>query len=236
MRERVIAFVPAYNEEKLIAGVLKPLMAARERGLIQGIVVVDDGSSDRTADEAARALGGKELDIRLHTDGSSTVFHPHGAIIRHAKNLGKMAAFKTAAGHARAAGADILFMTDADMLNLTAETAGEFLSNIVGKKGTSMITADYRQQSAAEPEGFTTCDFQFSGFRAIRMDSLNPLLAGNKKWAEYFGHGGFGLEAALEILIPAERVKTVWGLDLVSRGQGAGATDVESIRDDIDNL
>jgi polyisoprenyl-phosphate glycosyltransferase len=46
------ALVPAFNEETTVAGVVKPLA---DSGLFEEIVVVDDGSTDRTAQVAAAA-------------------------------------------------------------------------------------------------------------------------------------------------------------------------------------
>lgn len=51
------AVVPAYNEEITIAGVVKPLVGS---GLFEDVVVVDDGSRDRTA-SVAEAAGASVL-------------------------------------------------------------------------------------------------------------------------------------------------------------------------------
>lgn len=53
MSDRVIAVVPALNEERAIASVVEAVLAV---GVIDGVVVVDGGSSDATA-ERARAAG-----------------------------------------------------------------------------------------------------------------------------------------------------------------------------------
>ena len=52
MEERVTLVIPAYNEERTIGSVIRSLKA---KGFVQ-IIVVDDGSSDRTG-ELARAEG-----------------------------------------------------------------------------------------------------------------------------------------------------------------------------------
>ena len=79
---------PAYNEEATIARVVADV---RRRGF--NLVVVDDGSNDRTRDRAATA-------------GSSVVSHPI--------NLGQGAALKTGIDYALSQGADILVTFDAD--------------------------------------------------------------------------------------------------------------------------
>ncbi len=88
--------VPAYNEEGAIASVLRRILALRlpleQRGLAgPEVIVVDDGSRDRTA-EIAASLPGVE-------------------VVRHRSNRGYGAALKT--GLARAAG-DLVVFLDAD--------------------------------------------------------------------------------------------------------------------------
>jgi glycosyltransferase involved in cell wall biosynthesis len=96
----VISFViPAYNEEHLIAGTLSALReAARTAGEPHEILVVDDGSSDRTAAvaqelgaqvvrvncrqiSAARNAGAREArgDLLVFVDADTRV---HGALVR----------------------------------------------------------------------------------------------------------------------------------------------------------
>lgn len=68
-----VALIPAFNEEKNIAEVV-----SRTKRTLENVVVVDDGSADRTADLAEKA----------------------GAIVvRHTVNLGKGAAIKTGIDH-----------------------------------------------------------------------------------------------------------------------------------------
>lgn len=57
---RVLIIVPAYNEQEAIAGVLDELKAVRDDFPGADILVVDDGSADRTA-EVARAGGARVL-------------------------------------------------------------------------------------------------------------------------------------------------------------------------------
>lgn len=80
--------VPAYNEEKVVGGVVAAL---RER--YANVVVVDDGSPDRTGDESLRA----------------------GAVVlRHAVNLGQGAALQTGLDFAVMQGARYVCTFDAD--------------------------------------------------------------------------------------------------------------------------
>ena len=56
----VSIIVPAYRAEKLLPGVLEPLLAMRDRGEVAEVIVVDDCSPDQTA-EVARRLGARVL-------------------------------------------------------------------------------------------------------------------------------------------------------------------------------
>ena len=80
--------VPAYNEARVIAGVVSALERDGRR-----VVVVDDGSSDATAEAAA---------------GRGAV------VLRHAVNLGQGAALQTGIEFALARGAELIVTFDAD--------------------------------------------------------------------------------------------------------------------------
>ncbi len=69
--------IPAYNEAARIGNALQQVVACvRERGWHAEVVVVDDGSSDQTA-EIVRAFAKDHLEVRLlqnpgnHGKGSS---------------------------------------------------------------------------------------------------------------------------------------------------------------------
>ncbi|NLG85427.1 MAG: glycosyltransferase [Firmicutes bacterium] len=83
--------IPAYNEEATVAGVVK---AARACPLVRRVVVIDDGSRDRTA-EVAQAAGAE--------------------VVRLPQNRGKTAAL-VAGEMATAAG--VLVLLDGDLLGL----------------------------------------------------------------------------------------------------------------------
>ena len=82
----ITAILPAYNEEVAIGSVV-----LRARQHADRVLVVDDGSQDRTAEVAE--LAGAE-------------------VIRHAENMGKGAALRT--GFAAADGADVIVTIDTD--------------------------------------------------------------------------------------------------------------------------
>jgi glycosyltransferase involved in cell wall biosynthesis len=87
---RVLVIVPAYREEENLPGVLRELAAA---GLGSEVLVVDDGSPDRSADVA-----------REH--GATVVSHP--------TNRGYGAALVTGYRHALAGDYEVIVQMDAD--------------------------------------------------------------------------------------------------------------------------
>jgi len=80
--------IPAYNEERVIAGVIGEAVRSGHR-----VVVVDDGSSDATAE-----IGARTGDV----------------VVRHPINLGQGAALQTGITFALAQGADFIVTFDAD--------------------------------------------------------------------------------------------------------------------------
>lgn len=89
---RICAIIPAYQAERNVGDVTRE--ALRVDALGGAVFVVDDGSSDRTA-ERARAAGAS-------------------AVLRHPVNLGKGAALRTGMEFALAAGFDVAITLDAD--------------------------------------------------------------------------------------------------------------------------
>ena len=93
-KKSVALVIPAYNEGKVIAGVVKDLAATFAKSSYNyRIVVVDDGSKDNTAEEAAKA----------------------GAyVVRHILNSGTGSATATGLSYAYQNGFDIATTSDAD--------------------------------------------------------------------------------------------------------------------------
>jgi polyisoprenyl-phosphate glycosyltransferase len=101
---RVAAVIPAYNEESTIGDVVATL---HQVDLIDDIVVVSDGSQDRTA-AVARQAGAR--------------------VIEHQENLGKAGAMKT--GFENTRGPYILFL-DADLIGLNPSHVRALLSPVL---------------------------------------------------------------------------------------------------------
>ena len=94
--DRVAAAIPAFDAASSIADVVR-----RARLTFATVLVVDDGSSDRTADEA-RAAGAH-------------------VVLRHDRNLGKGAALQTAVAHLLAGDIQAVVTIDADGQHLPEE-------------------------------------------------------------------------------------------------------------------
>lgn len=87
---------PCYNEESNVGRMIEQAVkVGQEYGLDYEVVVVDDGSSDRTAD-IVRAAAGED---------------PHVRLVRHDRNRGYGAALRSGL---RSATKDFVFLTDGD--------------------------------------------------------------------------------------------------------------------------
>jgi hypothetical protein len=87
-RPRVIAAIPAYNEEKYIGTIV-----LKARQYVEEVVVVDDGSTDQTA-EVAKLAG--------------------ASVIQHRQNRGYGASVQTLLAEAKKRKPDVLVLLDAD--------------------------------------------------------------------------------------------------------------------------
>jgi len=92
--EKIVVIIPAHNEERTIGPLVESLQRIKSDGIIHNIVVVDDGSTDKTA-KFAKENQAKVLSLK--------------------KNSGKAFAFYKGAQEARKQGATILVMLDADL-------------------------------------------------------------------------------------------------------------------------
>lgn len=95
MTERILGLIPALNAETTLGPVVREAKKHVER-----LIVIDDGSSDRTSD-VARAEG--------------------AIVLRHDVNRGKGGALKTGFAYALAEGFDCVVTLDADGQHLPAE-------------------------------------------------------------------------------------------------------------------
>ncbi|MCX6709538.1 MAG: HAD-IB family phosphatase [Candidatus Woesearchaeota archaeon] len=115
----VTCIIPAYNEEESISRVVE---AAKKVKLIDEIIVVDDGSSDKTF------LYAKEA-------GAKVISHP--------KNRGKGAAIMT--GIKNASG-DILLFVDADIYNISSRKISSIIKPIILDEADFVKTSFHRNR------------------------------------------------------------------------------------------
>jgi glycosyltransferase involved in cell wall biosynthesis len=156
--------LPAYHEERVISRVIASIHAVMQKpGINYEVVVVDDGSTDRTSDEA----------------------HAAGArVVRHAYNLGNGAAVKTGIRHARG---DVVVLMDSDgqhdphdILRLLVDIPTHGM--VVGARTRDSESATYRDLANFIYNKFASyicgrkIDDLTSGFRAIRTPLVRQFL------------------------------------------------------------
>ena len=107
---KVAAIIPAYNEEGRIAAVLHALTVSSS---VDEIIVVDDGSQDKTS-EVARAM-------------------PNVRVLTLPQNKGKGGAMREGAMQTEA---DVLLFFDADLIGLTAKHVEDLLAPVCSGQAT----------------------------------------------------------------------------------------------------
>jgi glycosyltransferase involved in cell wall biosynthesis len=179
-RPRIVAVIPAYNEERCIGSV-----ALQAQRYAESVIVVDDGSTDATADIAADA----------------------GAIvIRHQQNQGKGVALNTGFRAAHRMGAEVVVTLDADGQHRPEELAAVVAPVLNGEADIVVGSRYLADRSNVPPvrilghrifnfitnrsSGVSVTDSQ-SGFRAFSINALKTL---------YFSSRGFSVESEMQFL------------------------------------
>ncbi len=177
---RVVAIIPAYNEERFIGSVV--LKARRFAGTV---IVVDDGSSDDTAAVAEAA-------------GAVTV--------RHATNQGKGVALNTGFARARELAPDAVVVLDGDGQHLTSEM-DQVLAPALAGEADIVVGSRYLEHTSDVPRhrvlghwafnrltrltsGIASTDSQ-SGYRAFSRRAVDAL---------HFSSHGFSVESEMQFL------------------------------------
>lgn len=109
---KVTAIVPAYNEEKTVGNVLKILLAAKE---IDEIIVVSDGSTDKTA-EISKSLGVRVLENPLRN--------------------GKGKAMRKGVENTKA---EIICFFDADLIGLVLEHVSQLVQPVLRQEAAMVV-------------------------------------------------------------------------------------------------
>lgn len=161
---KIAAVIPALNEETTIAAVVETLSRVEE---IERVIVVSDGSEDRTAANARQA-------------GATVIEHP--------ENRGKAAAMKTGF---QAADADVILFMDGDLIGLSPSHVRALLTPVVsgeadmsvGLFDVGRVATDLAQMVAP----------YLSGQRAMRRGVLEEMFRREPDTDE----SRFGIEVAL---------------------------------------
>lgn len=178
---RVMALIPAFNEERFIASVV-----LATKPYVHEVVVVDDGSTDRTA-QLAQAAG--------------------ATVIRQPQNLGKAEALNAGFRYARSTQPDVVVCLDGDAQHDPADIP-EVIAPVLQGQADVVIGSRFLAKKSDIPgwrivgqhsltaitnftSGIRTTDSQ-SGFRAFSPLAVEAL---------YFNSNGLGLESEMQFRI-----------------------------------
>jgi glycosyltransferase involved in cell wall biosynthesis len=187
-KRHVVACIPAYNEERNIAKVI-----IQTKKHVDKIVVCDDGSEDMTA-EIAENLG--------------------AIVLKHATNMGKGAALKTALEYVKQLNSDIIVALDADGQH-DPDDIPKLLKPIIEGKADFVIGSRYVEGSKTETPLYRRIGLKIvnwlsgkgkvrdtqSGFRAYPSKIVDLLLQCESK--------GFGIESEQLTLALKNQLKII---------------------------
>lgn len=175
---RVAAIVPALNEEANIGNVLKVLLESKD--LDEVILVVDDGSTDRTA-EIGGNLGAKVL------------------ILPKESGSGKGNAMKQAV---KSTDAEVIVFIDADLIGLTLEHISLLVRPILENR--AAMCAGVRGRYKGLPRFFIKIDplLAIGGERAMKRSIFESI---PEKFIQ-----GFAVETALNYYCRRKKLKVLY--------------------------
>ena len=189
------AVIPAYNEEKNIADVLKALLKSPE---LDEIIVVDDGSKDKTA-EISQKLGVK--------------------VIKSAGNQGKGRAMQEGL---KATRAGIIVFFDADLLGLQPAHVSSLLKPVLENKAQMAVAIRERGGWKGKFAAFLIKIDPLSavaGERALKRSIFESL---PQSFVE-----GFAVETGLNYFCLKKKLKVVYvhlaGLDITVKEKNGGS-------------
>ncbi|MCC7371777.1 MAG: glycosyltransferase family 2 protein [Chloroflexi bacterium] len=177
---RVVAVVPAFNEERSIGSVILKVLPH-----VDEVIVVDDGSADATADIAHRA---------------------GATVVRHEENQGKGVALQTGFRYAQERKADAVVTLDADGQHIPAEIP-KVVRPVLDDEADIVVGSRYLEPASDVPlariwghrvfnfitnrsSGVSVTDSQ-SGFRAFSQHALENFR---------FSSSSFSVESEMQFL------------------------------------
>lgn len=179
--------VPAFNESSVIYKVLSLLPKHLNRISTIETVVVDDGSSDKTSQEAKKA-GVK--------------------VIRHISNRGVGAATKTGVEYAKIKEADVVITFDADGQH-DPEDIPKLLKPIISRTADVVIGSRFKKKQKIPLDRFFLNWFAnlitFILFGVASTDSQSGLRVFSKKAINLINFSGERMDFSSEILLEAKK-------------------------------
>ncbi|MFH1391045.1 MAG: glycosyltransferase family 2 protein [Candidatus Diapherotrites archaeon] len=177
---KTAVIIPAYNEEEYISDVLNSALKWHKKDpRNRSVIVVNDGSKDRTA-EIARKSGATVL----RSDGKK--ISKEGL---NGPNMGKAEAVRRGVIHAASQGCSAIVMLDADLSPFEPRKIDELVMHL-NKPNVDMVVAKIDSEGSYS---------KFSGQRAIKVSALRGFINGVASWKELAQ--GYGLEHALNSLV-----------------------------------
>lgn len=184
-----VALIPAFNEERFIGSLVLAVQS-----YVDHVVVVDDGSSDRTV-EIARKAG--------------------ATVVQHQINQGKAAAVNTGFGHIRRLRPGVLVMLDGDGQHC-ADDIPQMLAPVRANEADVVVGSRFMSVKSDIPayrkvgqhgltlvtnlaSGVSISDSQ-SGFRAFSSRALEQLS---------FSQGGFSIESEMQFLVREHQLRVL---------------------------
>jgi len=181
--EKPLVIVPAYNEVATIEKVIQDLAKLRRKGIIGHVLVVDDGSKDKTGELALRA--GADVVLKLKNNhGKAMAFYKGLAYYDRTLTKKQLSSAK-------------LITLDADLGGVNAQNISDLTRDLgkskkIGEKKTYVGMVVGNIAGAAK---------QFSGQRGFMLRDLNIILHRPQLAQRLLGsgvvRGGFGLELFL---------------------------------------
>jgi glycosyltransferase involved in cell wall biosynthesis len=170
-RSRIAAVIPAYQEEKHVGEV-----AQRTRAQLENVLVVDDGSTDATAE-------------RARSSGVDVVIHP--------QNRGKGESIKTGLRYWLERGSEYVVLLDADGQHLPEEIS-RFVDSAASESNAKIFIGSRMNDATAMPlvrrivnrymsgEISRVCGQQIPdtqcGFRMLHRDIIPEVLSGASRF------------------------------------------------------
>ncbi len=200
--QSAVAVVPARDEETTIGGVVGPLRPLVTAGVLTEVVVVDDGSADRTAERAQEA-------------GARVV--PAAGVLVGQGGTGKGAAMWRGLA---ATTAELVVFLDADLIDFDPDTVTRLLRPLVEDPSAGLVKGTWRRPLGQDPDG---------GGRVTEL-AARPLLARFFPELAFVRQPLAGEYAATRLLLERLPFLGGWGVDIGLLLDTARVAGVDAIR------